>query len=98
MSESEKNRINRELRRKEMERVIWTPRYSHWRHGGSYVTNIVFPSGACGCIASAAHTRSGKFESACFDLGTFPTRQAAAFAERAYAMKLWREFDKEVAV
>lgn len=89
------NAASRAGRRASMERDDWTPQYSYWRHGGSYVDNIVYPSGAAGCIASARATISGKFEVACAELGTFKTRDAAAHAERAHAMMLWREWDAE---
>lgn len=89
------NRLSRERRREAMEADDWIPEYEYWRHGGSYVTNVVFPSGAVGCVASARHTLSGKFESACFDLGTFKTRDAAARAERAHAISLWVKQDEE---
>lgn len=70
----------------------WTPEYDYWRHGGSYVTNIVYPSGAVGCIASARHTMSGKFEIACPPSENdekFATRDAAARAEAVIALAQW---------
>ena len=89
------NMANRLRARASMERGDWEPEYSSWRHGGSYVHGIVFPNGGIGCIASARHTQSGKFESACFpdEVGQHKTRRAAAFAEREHAMRLWREWD-----
>lgn len=30
----------------------WTPIYSSWRHGGWYVHNVRYPSGACGCVSN----------------------------------------------
>jgi len=94
----ERENMQRRLQaRAEMERDDWEPAYSPWRHGGSYVVNIVFPQGGCGCIVSARHTRSGKFESACFrdEVGQHRTRRAAAFAEREHAMRLWRAWDEK---
>jgi hypothetical protein len=74
-------------------------RYSYWRHGGSY-TNVTYPGGACGCIASARHTISGKFEIACdnrFDgRPTFRTREEAAKAEKEIALELWRVVAEEI--
>lgn len=70
----------------------WTPAYDYWRHGGSYVTNVVYPSGAVGCIASARHSRSGRFEIACAPAGhdeTYRTRDAAARAEAEIALAQW---------
>lgn len=67
----------------------WTPIYSKWRHGGWYVHNICYPSGACGCVSNNYEDK--KWRIACDDrrngLGepgdfTFPTRDAAARAER----------------
>lgn len=69
-----------------MGRADWVPGYSVWRHGGSYVSGVRYPSGAIGCIASARHTISGRFEVACFDLGKFKTRREAADAERQFAV------------
>lgn len=68
----------------------WQPCYSKWRHGGWYVTNIRYPSGACGCVS--ANYPDGKWRIVCDDrrmygIGqpgdfTFPSRDAAARAER----------------
>jgi hypothetical protein len=30
----------------------WKPEFRTWRHGGFYVTNIRYPSGACGCVSN----------------------------------------------
>ncbi|WP_304350038.1 hypothetical protein [Comamonas testosteroni] len=30
----------------------WTPAYERWRHGGWYVTNVLYPAGACGCVSN----------------------------------------------
>lgn len=73
-----------------MEAETWEPRYSTWRHGGSYVDNLFHAGGGIGCIASARHTASKKHESACFDLGKFGTRDAAARAERDFAVAVTR--------
>src|SRR5580700_4881304 len=29
----------------------WSPVYSPWRHGGWYVDNVRYPSGAVGCVS-----------------------------------------------
>jgi hypothetical protein len=64
--------------------------YSKWRHGGWYVHNIRYPSGACGCVSNNYPDR--KWRIVCDDrrqdLGapgdfTFPSRNAAARAELA---------------
>lgn len=90
-------RVNCPRRRAALHRMVsddWEPAYERWRHGGSYVVNLVYPTGAVGCIASARHTVSGKFEIACQpDAGQFSTRRAAAFAEREIAIELWRAHD-----
>lgn len=63
----------------------WTPQYSSWRHGGWYVTNLRYPSGACGCVSR--NYADGKWRIVCdprpFDEApTFKSRDAAARAER----------------
>lgn len=65
----------------------WQPAYSPWRHGGWYVTNIRYPSGACGCVSRNYADR--KWRIACdsrpFDSPgtTYRSRDEAARAERA---------------
>lgn len=60
--------------------------YSKWRHGGWYVNNIRYPSGAVGCVSN--NYADGKWRIACdprpFEKQpTFATRYAAACAELA---------------
>jgi hypothetical protein len=66
----------------------WTPEYSRWRHGGWYVSNVRYPSGAVGCVSNNYPDK--KWRIACDDRRTelraegdfvFPTRDAAARAE-----------------
>jgi hypothetical protein len=66
----------------------WEPRFSPWRHGGWYVTNVRYRSGAVGCVSRnypdgkwriVCDTRDGEF--------TYPTRVAAAVAERELASR-----------
>lgn len=66
----------------------FTPQYSPWRHGGWYVNNVMYPSGACGCVSNNYPDK--KWRIACDDrrneLGgqgdyTFKSRDAAARAE-----------------
>jgi hypothetical protein len=55
--------------------------YSPWRHGGWYVDNVRYASGAVGCVAKIAEH---KWCIACDprpDPPTFPDRDAAAQAE-----------------
>ncbi|MBB4200751.1 hypothetical protein GGD83_004580 [Rhodoblastus sphagnicola] len=58
--------------------------YSRWRHGGWYVGNVRYPSGACGCVSRNYVDR--KWRIACdprpFETQpTFRTRDAAALGE-----------------
>lgn len=73
----------------------WTPVYSRWRHGGWYVDNVRYPSGACGCVSNNYPDK--KWRIACDsrrnNLGepgdyTFVSRDAAARAELALAKAL----------
>lgn len=64
----------------------FVPVYSKWRHGGWYVHNIRYPSGACGCVSRNYPDR--KWRIVCHpapfkEQPKFPTRDAAAIAERA---------------
>ncbi len=63
-------------------------RFSAWRHGGWYVHNVRYPSGACGCVSS--NYEDGKWRIVCdprpFDQQpTFKTREEAAEAESILA-------------
>ena len=63
----------------------WTPQFSPWRHGGWYVDNLSYPSGAVGCVSRNYPDK--KWRIVCdprpFDeRPTFPNRIAAAFGER----------------
>lgn len=65
----------------------WEPSYDRWRHGGWYVTNVHYPSGAVGCVSRNYPDR--KWRVVCQEhLGTFPNRDAAARAEKAFAESL----------
>jgi hypothetical protein len=68
----------------------WVPAYSKWRHGGWYVLNVRYPNGGSGCVSNNYPDK--KWRIACDsrrkELGeegdfTYPTRDAAARAERA---------------
>lgn len=65
----------------------WMPEYERWRHGGWYVANVVYPSGAVGCVSR--NYPDGKWRIVCHPLRengpTFPNRDAAARAERILA-------------
>lgn len=64
----------------------WTPAYEKWRHGGWYVTNVRYPSGAVGCVSRNYPDR--KWRIVCdprlnaHDVHLYPSRDAAARAER----------------
>ena len=58
--------------------------YGRWRHGGWYVDQVRYPSGACGCVSNNYDDR--KWRIACdprpfADRPTFKSRDAAARAE-----------------
>lgn len=69
----------------------WTPAYSPWRHGGWYVDNVRYPSGAVGCVSR--NYADKKWRIACdyrpdaYELHTYPNRDAAARAERELAAR-----------
>lgn len=72
-----------------VEEDTWVPQFSRWRHGGWYVHNVRYPSGACGCVSRNYPDK--RWRIACDDrrteLGapgdfTYPSRDAAARAER----------------
>lgn len=59
--------------------------YSPWRHGGWYVDNVRYPSGACGCVSR--NYSDGKWRIVCDprpfeERPSFRTRDEAAKAER----------------
>lgn len=64
----------------------WIPEFAPWRHGGWYVTNLHYPSGAVGCVSRNYPDK--KWRIACdprpFEQQpTFRTRGDAARGERA---------------
>jgi hypothetical protein len=67
-----------------MTRAEFQPEYSRWRHGGWYVHNVRYPSGACGCVSRNYDDR--KWRIACdprpfAERPTFKSRDDAAWAE-----------------
>jgi hypothetical protein len=65
--------------------VEWQPSYDKWRHGGWYVTNVHYASGAAGCVSRNYADR--KWRIVCDprpaeEQQTYPSRDAAARAER----------------
>lgn len=60
----------------------WKPEYSRWRHGGWYVHNVRYPSGACGCVSSNYADKKWRIvDDRRAGEHTYKTRDAAAFAE-----------------
>lgn len=60
----------------------WKPEYSRWRHGGWYVHNVRYPSGACGCVSSNYADKKWRIvDDRRTGEHTYKTRDAAAFAE-----------------
>jgi hypothetical protein len=62
---------------------VWKPLYEPWRHGGWYVVNTRYPSGACGCVSRNFPDK--KWRIVCDprpDQPTYRTRDEAAAAER----------------
>lgn len=63
----------------------WEPVFSPWRHGGWYVDNVYYVSGAIGCVSRNYPDK--KWRIACdsrFDV-IYPSRVAAARAEYVIA-------------
>lgn len=63
----------------------WTPRYLRWRHGGWYVNNVSYPSGAVGCVSNNYPDRRWRIVGNEFET-TFSSRDAAARAERVLTL------------
>lgn len=66
----------------------FTPTYEHWRHGGWYVTNVQYVTGAVGCVSRNYPDRKWRIvehRAPFAEQPTFPNRDAAARAERDYA-------------
>lgn len=58
----------------------WVPEYSRWRHGGWYVHNVRYPSGAIGCVSNNYPDRKWRVVCGPHNV-TFASRDAAAKAE-----------------
>lgn len=72
------------------------PTYARWRHGGWYVTNVRYPSGACGCVSNNYDDRQWRIVCWGHHEVTFPSRDAAAKAEYAYVLGLAEGANKAV--
>lgn len=68
----------------------WKPQYERWRHGGWYVSNITYPSGAIGCVSNNYPDKKWRIACGPQDL-TFSSRNEAAYAERAMVFEAWLE-------
>lgn len=71
----------------------FVPRYSRWRHGGWYIDNLRYPSGAVGCVTNNFADR--RWRIACDprpfeDQPHFRTRDEAARAELRLVLELHR--------
>jgi hypothetical protein len=67
--------------------TTWTPEYERWRHGGWYVTNVTYPSGAVGCVSNNYPDRKWRIACGRPESETYPSRDAAARAEREIARR-----------
>lgn len=68
----------------------WIPSYAPWRHGGWYVSNVRYPSGAVGCVSNNYSDHKWRIVTENTGPGsegdrTFANRDAAARAERERA-------------
>lgn len=71
-----------------MDKILFS--YSKWRHGGWYVENVRYPSGAIGCVSR--NYEDGKWRIVCDprpfeERPTFKNCDAAAMAELALTLK-----------
>lgn len=64
------------------------PQYTRWRHGGWYVSNVDYPSGAIGCVSNNYPDKRWRIvcDDRLYELNepgdfTYPSRDAAARAE-----------------
>jgi hypothetical protein len=70
----------------------FTPIYNEWRHGGWYVSNVIYPSGAVGCVSRNYEDK--KWRIVCdprpdaHEKYTYPSRDAAARDEYRLAKGL----------
>lgn len=68
----------------------WKPKYSRWRHGGWYVDNCVYPSGAVGCVSNNYPDKKWRIVCGPQEI-TFSSRDDAAKAEYiAIQMPEWK--------
>lgn len=63
----------------------FVPEYDRWRHGGWYVSNVHYPSGAVGCVSRNYPDRKWRVVCAGQDEITYASRDAAALAEKRMA-------------
>lgn len=90
--DDEVERENRQRRLSRYEAMVaddWAPQYSPWRHGGWYVDNVCYPSGAVGCVSRNYPDKKWRVVCAGQDETTYANRDAAAYAERDLALDEW---------
>lgn len=83
------------------DKETWSPRYEPWRHGGWYVTNVQYPSGAVGCVSRNFADKKWRIvnETSVMEsstVRTFPNRDAAARAERESALAEWANVREDI--
>ena len=73
-------------------RTVWAPEYDRWRHGGWYVTNVRYPSGAVGCVSRNYPDKRWRIvcdpRPDAHALHTYRTRDEAARAERELTIEI----------
>jgi hypothetical protein len=62
----------------------FTPLYERWRHGGWYVLNVRYPSGACGCVSANFADKRWRIVA---DLDRIPFDQVPTFRTRDEAAR-----------
>jgi hypothetical protein len=90
-------RASRQRQREVVATGTWQPVFSSWRHGGWYVDNLAYPSGAVGCVSRNFTDKKWRI----IDHGTGPavkddityaTRNEAAYAELAQVLAMPEEY------
>jgi hypothetical protein len=74
----------------------WKPVFSPWRHGGWYVDNIRYPSGAVGCVSRNFSDHKWRIIAENTYPGdphdhTYPNRESAAWSEALRADRIRRD-------
>lgn len=69
--------------------MSFEPEYESYRHGGWYVMNVRYPSGAVGCVSRNYADKKWRIVCSVDQDQTFPNRDAAARAEHDLALAEW---------